>query len=73
MSEVKFTVPDFVDPETGIEYSEIEVVVVSEGDVRDASRLADSLTATASADVSRRASTSRRSQLKKPAKQDPTS
>lgn len=68
MSEVILKVPDFRDPETGIEYTDIEVVVISEGDVRDASRLADSLTATASADVSRRASASRRSQSKKPAK-----
>lgn len=44
MSEVKFKVPDFTDPETGVEYSEIEVVVMSDGDdLREAASLAGSL------------------------------
>ena len=40
MNSVSFRVPDFVDPETGVFYSDIEVVVQSDdGDLRDAVRL----------------------------------
>ncbi len=39
---VVFRVPDFVDAD-GIEYSDIEVVVEMEGDIRDTANLAETL------------------------------
>ena len=39
MSQVVLKVPDFVDPEDGVAYTDIELTVESEGDVRDAARL----------------------------------
>jgi hypothetical protein len=41
-SSVSFRVPDFVD-EDGVEYTDIEVIVEMDGDIRDAANLADSL------------------------------
>jgi hypothetical protein len=41
-SSVAFRVPDFVG-EDGIVYTEIEVIVEMDGDIRDAANLADSL------------------------------
>jgi hypothetical protein len=37
-------VPDFVDPETGVKYEDIEVVVVSEGNIRQTAALVGSVT-----------------------------
>jgi hypothetical protein len=39
---VTFRVPDFLDAD-GIEYSDIEVVVEMEGDIRDTANLAETL------------------------------
>jgi hypothetical protein len=39
---VSFRVPDFVG-EDGVEYTDIEVIVEMDGDIRDAANLADSL------------------------------
>ena len=41
-SSVSFRVPDFVG-EDGVVYSDIEVVVEMDGEIRDAANLADSL------------------------------
>jgi len=41
-SIVSFRVPDFVG-EDGVEYTDIEVIVEMDGDIRDATKLADSL------------------------------
>jgi hypothetical protein len=41
-SSVSFRVPDFVG-EDGVEYTDIEVVVQMDGDIRDAANLAESL------------------------------
>ena len=41
-SSVSFRVPDFVG-EDGVEYTDIEVIVEMDGDIRDAANLADSL------------------------------
>ena len=41
-SSVTFRVPDFVDAD-GIEYTEIEVIVEMEGDIRDAVQLVKTL------------------------------
>jgi hypothetical protein len=41
-SSVSFRVPDFVG-ENGVEYTDIEVIVEMDGDIRDAANLADSL------------------------------
>ena len=41
-SSVTFRVPDFVG-EDGVEYTDIEVIVEMDGDIRDAANLADSL------------------------------
>ena len=51
MSSVSFRVPDFVDPETGVFYSDIEVVVQpDDGDTYDAVRLVKTLERPRSAD-----------------------
>jgi hypothetical protein len=42
MSEVTFRVPNFIDSD-GISYSDIEVIVEMNGDIREAAKLADSL------------------------------
>jgi hypothetical protein len=39
---VTFPVPNFVDSD-GISYTDIEVIVEMDGDIRDAAKLADSL------------------------------
>ena len=44
MAQVVLSVPDFRDPETGTEYTDIEVVVINDGDIRDAARLAGTVT-----------------------------
>lgn len=41
-SSVSFRVPNFVG-EDGVEYTDIEVIVQIDGDIRDAANLADSL------------------------------
>jgi hypothetical protein len=41
-SSVSFRVPDFVG-EDGVEYTDIEVIVEMDGDIRDAANLSDSL------------------------------
>jgi hypothetical protein len=41
-SSVSLRVPDFVG-EDGVEYTDIEVIVEMDGDIRDAANLADSL------------------------------
>jgi hypothetical protein len=41
-SSVSFRVPDFVG-EDGVEYSDIEIIVEMDGDIRDAVNLAESL------------------------------
>jgi hypothetical protein len=41
-SSVSFRVPDFVG-EDGVEYTDIEVIVEMDGEIRDAANLADSL------------------------------
>jgi hypothetical protein len=41
-SSVSFRVPDFV-REDGVEYTDIEVIVEMEGNIRDAANLAESL------------------------------
>lgn len=41
-SSVSFRVPDFVG-EDGVEYTDIEVIVEMDGDIRDAANLAESL------------------------------
>jgi hypothetical protein len=41
-SSVSFRVPDFVG-EDGVEYTDIEVVVQMDGDIRDTANLAESL------------------------------
>ena len=39
MSKVTMKIPDFVDPRDGVAYTDIELIVESEGDVRDAAKL----------------------------------
>jgi hypothetical protein len=41
-SSVTFRVPDFVDAD-GIEYTDIEVIVEMDGDIRDTANLAETL------------------------------
>ena len=41
-SSVTFSIPDFTDSD-GVRYTEIEIVVQMDGDIRDAVRIADAL------------------------------
>jgi hypothetical protein len=41
--QVAFRVPDFVDEETGVLYSDIEVIVEMDGGIGDAARLVEAL------------------------------
>lgn len=45
MSQVTYKVPDFIGPD-GTEYTEIEVIVETDGSLAEAAHLADSLNAT---------------------------